>query len=307
LTKADAAMATTLDKDVSRTGVLIMDSNAFSRSMITGFLRGAGISQIADAPNLEQAIDRYQEVKPDVLILEWEEKGLDGLALTKEIRTANTSIERAVPIIITSSLASIGDVERARLGGVTEFAVKPMSARTIVSRIEQVLYQPRPFVVSDTYGGPCRRRTTDPYFMGPFRRADDSKLDLDADPVEQAIKVRLSGHLSRLAFELRSFLAGERSRVRYALAATQTLQDAAREVGDGPVETAAASLRQYLTAVGADPRLDQATIEMHVAALGQLIGLPSAEGRLREQVAHGLGKVVAKRLNATRRDGVKAR
>jgi hypothetical protein len=38
---------------------------------------------------------------------------------------------------------------------------------------------------------------------------------------------------------------------------------------------------------------------MHIAALGQLIGLPTAERALREQVAAGLEKVVAKRLSLT--------
>lgn len=287
--------------DVSQASVLVLDSNAFTRGITMGFLRAAGVTRLADAATLEDAIGKCREIEPHALLLEWEDKGLDGLEITREIRGGKTSVDRAIPIVLTTSRASMTDVEAARRIGVTEYAVKPMSARALVSRIEQVLYRPRPFIVTDSYVGPCRRRSIDPYFMGPFRRAADPKLDPNADPHEQMLKVRLSAHVSRLAFEAKTYMTGERWRVRFVLGACSALRDVANEQGDAPAGIAAESLHRYLSAVGADPRVDPSIVEMHIAALGQLVGLPNAEIALRDQVATGLQKVVTKRLSPQQR------
>ena len=291
--------------DIAQASVLVMDSNAFTRGITLGFLRAAGVSRLADAASLEDAIGRCREIEPHAVLVEWEDKGLDGLDITRTIRSGATPIDRAIPIVLTTSRASITDVETARRTGVTEYAVKPMSAKALVSRIEQVLYRPRPFVVTDSYVGPCRRRSIDPYFMGPFRRAADPRLDPNADPIEQMMRVRLSSHVSRLAFEAKTYMAGERWRVRFVLSACSALREVASEIGDEPSVVAAESLHQYLSAIGADPRVDPAVVEMHIAALGQLVGLPKTETALRDQVATGLQKVVAKRLATQRSRAMK--
>ena len=290
-------MHSSAETDISAASVVVLDSNGFTRAIAAGFLRAAGVNRFAEVATLEDAAAKCRELEPHALVIEWEEKGLDGLEITRAIRAGKTEIDRATGIVIMTSRASIGDVERARRAGATEYLVKPMSARALLTRIEQILFRPRPFVVTESYVGPCRRRNIDSYFMGPFRRADDPKLDPNADPIEQNIKFRLSAHLGRLAFEAKSHLSGERWRVRFVLSAAGALRDLAREVGDPPVEVACESLHRYLSVVGTDARLDATVVEMHIAALGQLIGLPTAERALREQVAAGLEKVVAKRLS----------
>jgi DNA-binding response OmpR family regulator len=64
-------------------------------------------------------------------------------------------------------------VMEARDAGVTEFIAKPLSARTLLNRLNAVIYQPRPFVRTQTYFGPDRRRRADPNHLGPWRRSND--------------------------------------------------------------------------------------------------------------------------------------
>ena len=68
----------------------------------------------------------------------------------------------------------------ARDAGVTEFIVKPVTANSVLSRMQAVIFKPRPFVKSEGYNGPCRRRVNDPKFAGPYRRAGDSQRDENA-------------------------------------------------------------------------------------------------------------------------------
>jgi DNA-binding NtrC family response regulator len=69
-------------------------------------------------------------------------------------------------------------VTEARDVGVNEFLSKPVTARGVLERIGRVVDSPRPFVRSETYFGPDRRRKTDPSYDGPRRRAADNP---DAD------------------------------------------------------------------------------------------------------------------------------
>ncbi len=58
----------------------------------------------------------------------------------------------------------------ARDAGVTEFLVKPISAKGLYQRIVSVVMAPRPFIKTATYFGPCRRRTPNPNYGGIERR-----------------------------------------------------------------------------------------------------------------------------------------
>ena len=76
-------------------------------------------------------------------------------------------------------------VYEARDAGVTEFVVKPITAKAILDRIHAVIMRPRDFVKHDSYFGPDRRRTNTVNYTGPLRRADDvqpeDQTDEDAD------------------------------------------------------------------------------------------------------------------------------
>jgi DNA-binding response OmpR family regulator len=64
-------------------------------------------------------------------------------------------------------------VYEARDAGVTEFLVKPITAKAVLDRIQAVIFHPRPFVKTDGYFGPDRRRTQSGSYNGPMRRVSD--------------------------------------------------------------------------------------------------------------------------------------
>ena len=48
----------------------------------------------------------------------------------------------------------------------------------MIERLHQAVENPRPYVRSDDYFGPDRRRRGDPHYRGPYRRATDEKKDV---------------------------------------------------------------------------------------------------------------------------------
>ena len=68
-------------------------------------------------------------------------------------------------------------VYEARDAGVTEFVVKPITAKAIFDRIQAVIFRPRPFVKTADYFGPDRRRSGSAVYTGPLRRSTDHAQD----------------------------------------------------------------------------------------------------------------------------------
>ncbi len=62
---------------------------------------------------------------------------------------------------------------------VTEFLAKPFTVDVLMSRLESVIEEPRPFVRTENYFGPDRRRKQDANYTGPERRNTElEKVDV---------------------------------------------------------------------------------------------------------------------------------
>ncbi len=101
----------------------------------------------------------YTQTTPvDLALIDWEMKPVNGIDLVRRIRTDPNSLNTFMPIIMVSGHSEIGNIVYARDAGVTEYLVKPISAKTLLSRINNVIEHPRRFVRIGKYFGPDRRR-----------------------------------------------------------------------------------------------------------------------------------------------------
>ncbi len=96
-----------------------------------------------------------------------------------------------VPVIMMTGHSERHRIEEARDAGITEFLAKPISARSVLERMIEVIEHPRPFVRTKSYFGPCRRRKNDKTFKGPWRRGTDDPEIKAAWEEEQANKKKI--------------------------------------------------------------------------------------------------------------------
>jgi CheY-like chemotaxis protein len=155
-----------------RLKVLVVDDNAHMRKLVTTILQAFGVVQIYEAENGQRAWAVLRESNPDVLVLDWVMDGMSGLDLVQMIRTNPQTPNPFVPVIMLTGHTSIDHVRQARDAGVNEFIAKPVSVKTMMSRLVAVIEHPRPYVRTSNYFGPCRRRRGDEEYRGPERRAD---------------------------------------------------------------------------------------------------------------------------------------
>ena len=106
-------------------------------------------------------------------IIDLRMRPVDGLEFTRQVRGDANGKYAFLPIIMLTGYAERSRVEEARDAGVTEFIVKPVTAKAVLSRLQNVIYKPRPFVQTKTYFGPDRRRRADNDYAGPSRRKTD--------------------------------------------------------------------------------------------------------------------------------------
>jgi two-component system chemotaxis response regulator CheY len=158
-----------------RLKVLVVDDNAHMRKLVVTILQAFGVIQIFEAESGDRAWHILRESNPDVILLDWVMEGMSGLDLIQMIRTNPQTPNPFVPVIMLTGHTSLDHVARARDAGVNEFIAKPVSVKTVMSRLVAVIEHPRPYVRTQGYFGPCRRRRGADEYRGPERRNEGPK------------------------------------------------------------------------------------------------------------------------------------
>ena len=111
--------------------VIIAEDEALIRLDLKEMMEEEGYSVVAEVGDGQQAVDRANELKPDLVILDIQMPVLDGLSAAEQIATA-----RVAPVIVLTAFSQRELVERARDAGAMAYLVKPFSKNDLVPAIE---------------------------------------------------------------------------------------------------------------------------------------------------------------------------
>ncbi len=165
------------ENPLDRLVVLIIDDHANMRKIVNTILHALGIQFVYEAIDGADGFEAMRAYNPDIVIVDWEMPGIDGIEFTELIRKASDSPNPYVPIIFLTSYSDRKYVCSARDAGVTEFLAKPVSANAIYLRLMSIINKPRPFVSAKSYFGPCRRRHRSKDYIGRERRVSQIMAD----------------------------------------------------------------------------------------------------------------------------------
>jgi CheY-like chemotaxis protein len=157
--------------------VLVVDDNFHMRKIVAEVVRAIGVKQVEECSDGAQALDCLRQWRADVAIVDFNMSPIDGVEFTRLVRLSPDSVDPFLPIIMLTAHSERARVEEARDAGVTEFILKPVTAQSIIGRLNAIINNPRPFVRTDAYFGPDRRRRTSPDYDGPRRRREDGPQD----------------------------------------------------------------------------------------------------------------------------------
>lgn len=146
---------------LARVQVLLVDPDRQIATLVRDVLKYIGFEQIHVVDNGQKAMEILKSQEIDLLITDWQMTPVDGVQLIRYLRSNPDSPNPYLPAIMLTGKAERHDVEIARDVGVTEFLVKPFSAKTLFERLVMVVENPRSFIVASGYHGPDRRRRMD--------------------------------------------------------------------------------------------------------------------------------------------------
>jgi len=156
---------------ISQMRVLVVDSfGQFRELMRDILLRGIGVGDVIESRDGKEAISILRETPCDVVFADASMEPIGGVELTRQIRAGVDGIDPFLPVIVMSGHANLGEIIEARDTGANDYIAKPLSAKILDLRLHALVARPRPFIRSDNFFGPDRRRHAVDQFKGPNRR-----------------------------------------------------------------------------------------------------------------------------------------
>ena len=174
--------------EFSKLRFLVVDDNTHMRRILRTLLHGFGARDVNEAEDGASGLEAFTHYIPDIIITDWAMPIFDGLELTQMVRQPGANANPYVAIIMLTGHSEKKRVTAARDAGITEFLAKPISAKSLYQRIVNVVASPRPFVKTNTYFGPDRRRMINPNYSGAERRKGGKADVIRQQPLLDKVK-----------------------------------------------------------------------------------------------------------------------
>jgi two-component system chemotaxis response regulator CheY len=115
--------------------VLVCDDAIFMRTMISDILSGAGYDVVGEAETGVQAIERYKELKPDLVTMDIVMPDMGGIDAVREIVKGDPNAK----ILMCSAMGQQALVVEAIQAGAKDFVVKPFQPSRVLEAVQRVL------------------------------------------------------------------------------------------------------------------------------------------------------------------------
>ena len=115
--------------------ILICDDAAFMRMMIKDILTKNGYNIAGEAENGAKAVEKYAELKPDLVLMDITMPEMDGIQALKEIKAADPN----ATCVMCSAMGQQSMVIEAIQAGAKDFIVKPFQADRVIESIRKIL------------------------------------------------------------------------------------------------------------------------------------------------------------------------
>ena len=115
--------------------VLVCDDTIFMRTMIMGILTEAGYEVIGQAESGAEAVERFKELDPDLVMMDIVMPDMGGIDAVREI----IKISPSARILMCSAMGQHSLVTEAIQAGAKDFVVKPFQQSRVLEAVERVL------------------------------------------------------------------------------------------------------------------------------------------------------------------------
>jgi CheY-like chemotaxis protein len=118
--------------------VMIADDNELILETIGEYLETKGCRVVATRSG-QELLERAAELHPDIILMDIQMPGLDGLETTRRLRSSMEPDLSTTPVIAVTALAMSGDREKCLQAGANDYMSKPIVLTHLVERIFQLI------------------------------------------------------------------------------------------------------------------------------------------------------------------------
>jgi two-component system phosphate regulon response regulator PhoB len=153
--------------------VLVVEDDRPIAELLKFNFTGAGFT-VTTTPNGDEALILIDEIKPDLVILDWMIDGTSGIEVCRQLRRSRSSA--SLPIIMLTARGEEEDRIRGLEIGADDFVSKPFSPKELVARANALLRRSAPNLMAEklSYAGieldtaaHRVRRNGEPVSLGP--------------------------------------------------------------------------------------------------------------------------------------------
>lgn len=115
--------------------ILVVDDAAFMRMMVKDTLTKGGYGDLYEAVDGADAVEKFKEISPDLVILDITMPNMDGLEALKQIKELNKDAN----VVMCSAMGQESMVIEAIKLGAKDFIVKPFKADRILKTVNSIV------------------------------------------------------------------------------------------------------------------------------------------------------------------------
>lgn len=115
--------------------IMLVDDSRTIRNIQKNVLKQLDYTDIVEAEDGVQALAKFNEKTPDLMLIDWNMPNMDGITLIRKIRELN----KTVPLIMCTTEAEKSRVLEAVKAGVNNYIVKPFTVESLGEKITQTL------------------------------------------------------------------------------------------------------------------------------------------------------------------------
>ncbi len=116
--------------------ILIVEDNEANRLLAGAVLEREGY-RVEMAGNADEAFQKLARGSPDLILMDVQMPGMDGLTLTRRLKGDARTAD--IPVVALTALAMMGDRERTLEAGCSGYISKPINTRTFASEVSKYL------------------------------------------------------------------------------------------------------------------------------------------------------------------------
>ena len=245
--------------------LVVYEPAGFLRRLTIEILRFIGADTITPTACAKEAHQIVADTPDSILIAGWSpEAGTDTLSMVRRMRAIESPARRAEAVLLTDRRPVL-DIEDARNAGVDGLLLRPFSAGTIRTRLNEITTNRPRFITTPRFTGPDRRRRA-PETVEPagFKRGIDISAGL-VDSIQAALN-----QADDMAFQ-------------------------SMRRGDPIGARVGRSLRQFLETVSTLSPQTREIVDLHRSTLARLDDLRGADPQVRAELVNGLEAIVYRR------------